>query len=129
MAATIDVSEHGVSVSFTGVDRMLCLSGGLQLRSDEITGVRLMPRAEAVASIGWRVGGAYWPKLLSTGWFTVPGRTGKRQLWNVYRDDEVLVIETTRDRPTRLVLQDPDRAELCRRIGRLVRAADPGPRP
>jgi hypothetical protein len=36
-----------------------------------------------------------------------------RQLWDVYTDTEVLVIETRLDSPWRVVLQHPDREFLA----------------
>ncbi len=69
------------------------------------------------AGVGWRVGGTYWPGRVAAGWFTMPDRKAARQLWSVYRDDEVLVIDTTRERPCRVVLQRPDRHDLAWLIG------------
>ena len=50
---------------------------------------------------------------MATGHFTVPGRTGARQFWCVYRDPEVLVIDTSLENPARIVLQHADRDRLA----------------
>jgi len=72
--------------------------------------------------LGWRVGGGYFPGRLATGWFTVKSEKGKRQLWCVYRAREVLVIDTRLDKPSRIVLQLPDRHDVAWYIGeRLAR--------
>jgi len=116
MGLAVIVSDNLVSIRFMGLDRALSLCRYVDLHGDEITGARLMPRAEARALLGWRVGGGYWPGGVATGWFTTPGQRGQLQLWDVYRDDEVLVIDTTRPKPSRIVLQHPDRAGLVDRI-------------
>lgn len=116
MALDVIVSDNLVSLRFSGLDRVLSLAVAVDLHGDEITKVSLMSRAQAKARLGWRVGGGYWPGRFATGWFTVPGERGRLQLWDVYRDDEVLVIETTRPKPSRVVVQHPDRAELLQRI-------------
>ena len=54
---------------------------------------------------------------MATGWFTVKDRKGARELWCVYKDPEVLVIDTRRERPCRVVLQHPDRHDLAWYIG------------
>jgi hypothetical protein len=50
---------------------------------------------------------------MATGHFTWPGHKGMRQLWAVYRDTEVLVIDTTRTNPARIVIQHPYRHDLA----------------
>lgn len=116
MALDVIVSDNLVSLRFSGLDRVLCLAVAVDLHGDEITKASLMSRSRAKERLGWRVGGGYWPGWFATGWFTTPGERGQLQLWDVYRDDEVLVIETTRPKPSRIVVQHPDRAELLQRI-------------
>jgi hypothetical protein len=116
MAAAVTVSANLVSIMFPGLERALCLSNGVDLHGDEITGVQLMPRREARALLGLRVGGGYWPNRMTTGWFTTRGSKGTYQLWDVFGDDEVLVIDTTRPKPSRVVLQHPDRVRLLDKI-------------
>lgn len=116
MALDVFVSDNLVSLRFSGLDRALCLAVAVDLHGDEITKVSLMSRDDAKARLGWRVGGGYWPGRLATGWFTTPGQRGQLQLWDVYGDEEVLVIETTRPKPSRVVIQHPDRADLLARI-------------
>lgn len=128
MGLDVIVSENLVSIRFRGLDRALCLCRYIDLHGDEITGAALMPHAEAKALVGWRVGGGYWPGAFATGWFTTPGHRGQLQLWDTYRDDEVLVIDTTRPKPSRIVLQHPDRRRLRDRIAS-VASGDPDAEP
>jgi hypothetical protein len=123
MGLAVIVSDNLVSVRFMGLDRAMALCRYVDLHGDEITDVQLMPRSEATALLGWRVGGGYWPGAVATGWFTTPGQRGQLQLWDVYRDEEVLVIDTTRPKPSRVVLQHPDRAKLLERIRAVAGAA------
>lgn len=116
MSTEVDVTEAGVEVRFRGLDRALALSGGVVLAADEIVAAGRAPQAELRAPLRFRVGGGYWPGGFTTGWFTERSRKGVLQLWSVYRDPEVLFIDTTRQRPCRLVLQHPDHAALAARI-------------
>jgi hypothetical protein len=43
----------------------------------------------------------------------VPQHKGGRQFWCVYRDSEVVVVDTDLDSPARLVFQHPDRDRLA----------------
>jgi hypothetical protein len=113
MGLRVVVHDDVVDVTIDGGDALLCLSKGVQLRMDQITSARVAPWTEARADMGWRVGGGYFPGWFATGWYTIPGRTGARQLWCTYRDPEVLIIDTTLERPARLVLQHPDRHDLA----------------
>ncbi|WP_208028706.1 hypothetical protein [Rhabdothermincola sediminis] len=113
MAVEVFVYQDHVTVDFTGTERILTLKGHLDLSMYEIESARVAPVDELRAELGWRVGGGYLPGFFITGWFTVPGRKGARQLWCVYRDREALVIETRRDSPRRVVLQHPYRHDLA----------------
>jgi hypothetical protein len=104
------------------MDSVMACSSGATIRADELVGAQLLPRTEALKSIGWRIAGAYLPKAFATGWYSYKGARGARQLWCVYRDDEVLAIDLKRDRPRRVVLQHPDRARLCQQINALLDA-------
>jgi hypothetical protein len=111
MAVRVTVTDDAVDIELSGLDAVLSLSRGIRLPMAEVTGAGLASRRDLLAEGGWRVGGGYWPNAFATGWFTWKGRSGVRQLWCTYRDDEVLAIDTTRERPARIVLQLPDRAE------------------
>jgi hypothetical protein len=118
MAVHVHVSDDAVEITFSGVDKWTTLSpGGRRLAMTDITGARVAPRAEASRDLGWRVGGGRWPGRMTTGWYTEKGRKGVRALWCVYRDQEVLVIDTTLAKPCRVVLQHPDRHDLAWYIG------------
>ncbi len=115
MAVTLLVHDDSIDLQITGwFDRAMCLSSGLTLPLTEITGARLVGFDEAKASIALRVGGTWVPGLIATGWYAVRGRRGARELWAVFRDrEQVLVIDTTLDRPCRIVLGHPDRERLA----------------
>lgn len=115
MSLTVQLHDDAVDIGFHGPgDRLLCLSRGVRLPWAEIVGARATTWAEVRAGLGWRVGGGYLPGVFATGWFTVPGRRGERQLLRVYRDrSTLLVIETTRARPARVVLATPEAEALA----------------
>ena len=123
MAVGVHVSDDAVDIRFTGADRLITFAhGGVHLCMSDIVAARVVPRQGLREDLGWRVGGGYFPGRLATGWFAVKGAKGRRQLWCVYRDDEVLVIDTRLDRPCRVVLQLLDRHDIAWYIGeRLAR--------
>lgn len=125
------VYDDSVDVTIAGLDSVLSLSSGVTLSMDDIVSARVISFTEAMAGLGWRVAGTYWPRGfglgIATGHYSVPGRKGARQLWCVYTDNEVLEIQTRLERPTRVVLQVPDRHDLAWFIGeRLARRATAG---
>lgn len=122
MGLRVVVHDDGVDVTISGWDALLCLSSGVRLRMDQITSARVAPWTEARADMGWRVGGGYFPGWFATGWYTIPGRKGARQLWCTYRAPEVLIIDTNLERPARLVLQHRDRHDLAWWIGERITA-------
>jgi hypothetical protein len=123
MPVHVHVSDDAVDITFTGVDKWFSFNpSGQHVAMADITSAQVVPRAEAEAALGWRLGGGYWPRRMATGWYSVKGRKGVRQLWCVYTDQDVLVIDTTLDKPCRVVLQHPDRHDLAWYIGeRLAR--------
>lgn len=123
MGVEVHVTDDEVMIGFSDLERVLALSGGLRLRIDEVTDARVAPIDEVRDGLGLRVGGGYFPGWFATGHFMVPGRKGARQLWCVFRDAEVLVIDTTRQSPCRVVLQHPDRDFLAWIINERVHRA------
>jgi hypothetical protein len=123
MAVHVHVSDDTVDITFSGIDKWTTFNpSGQRLSMADITAARVASRAEAGAAISFRLGGAYWPKRMATGWYAVRGHKGIRELWCVYRDEEVLVIETVLAKPCRVVLQHPDRHDLAWYMGeRLAR--------
>jgi hypothetical protein len=105
----VDVRAEALSVRICGADRWWALSSGVELAWDEVRSATVTSFAELRPTLGWRVGGTYWPGRIAAGWYTVRGQRGQRQLWLVRRDrDQLLVVDTTRHRPCRLVLAVPD---------------------
>jgi hypothetical protein len=123
MAVHVHVADDAVDIRFTGLDKWLTLNpSGQRLGMADITGAAVVTRADALVGRGWRVGGGHWGNSLAAGWFTVRDRKGARELWCVYRDEEVLAIDTVLTKPSRVVLQHPDRHDLAWYIGeRLAR--------
>jgi|SRR5215218_8541078 len=123
MAVHVHVSDDAVDITFSGVDKWMTLNpGGQRLAMADISGARVAARSDVSTGLGFRVGGGHWPGRMTTGWYTKKDRKSVRELWCVYRDQEVLVIDTTLAKPCRVVLQHPDRHDLAWYIGeRLAR--------
>ena len=120
MSVAIDVTDH-VDITFSGIDKVVTLANQAILDAGEIVEASVQPVSQPRSQLGWRLAGTYVPGVLAAGWYTVNGQRAKRQLWSVYRDSDVLVIETTRSSPSRIVLQHPDRAMLADRINAIRR--------
>ena len=117
MAIELVVHDDAIDLTFTGWDRLWALSSGIHLSISEITDARVVEVAPLKAELGWRVGGGYWPGRLATGHFTWRDHKGRRQLWAVYHDTEVLMIDTMRTNPARIVIQHPYKHDLAWLIG------------
>jgi hypothetical protein len=117
MAVHVEVADDAVTITLSGLDRVAALCHRCTIPIEAVTAARVVPVAEPRASLGWRTGGSYFPGCIATGWYTIKERKGARQLWVVYRDPEVLVIDTTLERPATIVLQTPDRHDIAWFIG------------
>ena len=117
MGLRIELHDDRVTIDLDGVEQVWALARHLEVPTEHITAARVMPVDDVHHGLGWRIGGAYWPGAVAAGHFTVPDRPGARQFWCVYRDRDVLVIDTDLERPCRLVLQHPDREFLAWIIG------------
>lgn len=123
MAFELSLNDSELRLTISGLEALICFSQGLEIAISDLVGARVETRREAKKQIGLRVGGGYIPGVLATGHFTIRGEKGARQFWHVFRDPEVLVVETRIDRPRRLVLQASNRVELAARINDLVAKA------
>jgi hypothetical protein len=123
MGVHVHVGDDMVDITFTGIDRCVTFCPtGRHLAMADITAANVVADKGPRQRLRFRVGGGYVPKLMTTGWYTVRGVKGARELWCVYRDHEVLVIDTRLPRPSRVVLQTPDRHDIAWYIGeRLAR--------
>ncbi len=119
MSITVETSSRSVLIHADGIDRVWALSGGVTLRPDEVTSAFVASRRELLEELGWRMAGTYFPGLMALGHYAWRGRRGVRQLWFAYADDELLAIDTTRDKPARIVVQHPDRTRLAAEINSL----------
>jgi hypothetical protein len=105
---TLDIEIRGF------VDTTMCLSGDQHLALSDITAARVVSWDEVRAGLGWRTAGAYWPGLIATGWYAVPGRKAARQFLAVYRDRaNLLLVDTRVERPARVVVATPEAAALA----------------
>ena len=122
MGVSVYVHDDRVTVDFDGLDRVMALKGHVEVALADVIDARVVPQAELRPDLGWRLGGGYWPGWFATGHFATKGSKGARQLWDCYRDPDVLLIETRLDDPWRIVLQHPDRDRLAwliaERLGR-----------
>jgi hypothetical protein len=105
------------------MDVIWSMRGAISIPWREIAGARVVEAKTAKRRLRWRVGGTSWPGRVNAGFFTVRDEPGVREWWVTYRDPGFLEIETTRERPRRIVLQVPDRAELAAAID--ARAGSP----
>ena len=126
MATNVFVHDDVVDIDFTGWNRVWALKGHVELAMRHIVDARVAPRGE-VAREHWAGASAApaGPGKVTAGHYTTRGRKGVRQLWDVYTDDEVLVIETDLDRPWRVVLQHPDREFLAWVISERIHRPEP----
>lgn len=125
LGVEVDERQRELVVSFGGLDAAMALTRQVHVPFDAITGARVAPVSDLRADRGWRTGGTYWPGRVAAGRYSFTGRSGARQLWLVFRDPEVLVIDTTLARPARIVLQTPERAKLARQLDALAAGGQP----
>ena len=116
MAVAVELTDAGFDVKVSGMDSVWSMRGAISIPWSEVVGARVVDATEARKRLNWRVGGTSWFSSATAGHFTVRNEPGAREWWVAYRDPEFLEIETTRERPKRIGLQVPDRAELAAAI-------------
>lgn len=116
MAVTVTLTDAGIEIRRSGLDALWSLRGATSVPWAEVVGARVVDAKTAKERLRWRVGGTSLPGAANAGWFTVRDEPGVRELWTTYRDSEYLEIETTNERPKRIVVQVPDRAALAAAI-------------
>jgi hypothetical protein len=90
MAIDLVVLPTGLRVRFSGTDRLVAGSRGIDVPFERIVGTRVMTRGDAVASSPrLPCPGSWWPRKLRAGSWGVGER---RQLWGVRRGTQVLVV-------------------------------------
>ena len=107
VAFSIDLGPDELTLSLRGWDRMWCLASEVRVPWSAVTTSRALPRSDALADLGWRTGGTYWPGRVAKGHYAMRGRKGARQFWCVGSEDRLLVVDTTLERPARLVVGLP----------------------
>jgi hypothetical protein len=113
MAVHVHVHDDRVTIDLDGTDAVWALARHLEVPFAHVTAARVAPVSEPSRDRSWKVVGGNWPGVVMTGWFLERDRRGARQFWSVYRDRDVLVIDTDLERPSRIVLQHPDRDRLA----------------
>jgi len=120
MAVRVHVHDDRIQFDLDGADAFAALSWHHAVPMDHIVSATVRPVDDVRKDLAWRIGGRYLPGIMATGTFGMKGRPAARQFWSVYRDDEVLVIDTDLDDPARVVVQHPDRHDLAWFIGERV---------
>ena len=120
MAVTVSLTDAGIDVHLSGADMVWAIRGDLSVPWSDIVGARVVDAKEAKRRLMWRLRGTAFPGAVIAGTSTVRNESGVREFWSVYRDTELLEIETRNDQPKRIVLQTPDRAELAAAINARV---------
>jgi len=120
VAVAVALTDAGIDVKVSGMDTLWSLRGAISVPWSEVVEARVVDAKTARKRLMWRVGGTSWFGSATAGNFTVRNEPGVREWWVAYKDPELLEIETTRDRPKRIVLQVPDRAELAAAINERI---------
>jgi hypothetical protein len=123
VAVAVELTDAEIDVKLSGMDAVWSMRGAISIPWSEVAGARVVDAKSAKQRLNWRVGGTSFPGVANAGRFTVRDEPGVREFWCVYRDPEYLEIETTNDRPKRIVLQTPDRAELAAAINARIGSA------
>ena len=120
MAVTVSLTDAGIDVHLSGADMVWAIRGDLSVPWSDIVGARVVDAKEAKRRLMWRRSRHRVPGRRDRGDVHRAQRARVREFWSVYRDTELLEIETRNDQPKRIVLQTPDRAELAAAINARV---------
>jgi hypothetical protein len=117
MATRLGVTETGLELAFTGLDRVAACRRRLHVPFDRVVGSRVLSRSDAVASSPrLPCPGSWWPGRVRVGCWGVGER---RQLWSVRRSADVVVVYLS-GRPFHRVVVE---VEDSRRTHRAIDAA------
>jgi hypothetical protein len=112
MGVRVEVDREAVRVRLDGSDAVLALCRGIEVPHDRILGVRVMGRADAVASSPRTPApGTWWPGRARAGWW---GLGQRRQFWCTRAADRMLVVYL-RGRPCHRVVLEVDAPDATRR--------------
>ncbi len=123
MAVNVAIAGGTFEVTLTGFDAVWALRRHLVVALGDLTGASVVPRAEAIRQLRWRIGGTYWPGSVCAGHYTLRSRQG-RAFASVYRDPEVLEVRTRLRRPHVILLQHPDREALASALAIEIHGGD-----
>lgn len=123
MPVDVQVRDDEIDITLTGWDAFWAFKRRLRIPMGLVRSARVVPRVEALRLVRWRTGGTGMPGACLAGRFTVRDRKGERAFLSVYRDRELLVVETSVARPRYVILQHPDRHDLAWWIGERVQPA------
>ncbi|MCU0273193.1 MAG: hypothetical protein MUE34_08175 [Acidimicrobiales bacterium] len=123
MPVEVQVRDDEIDITLTGWDAVWAFKRRLRIPMGLVRSARVLPRADALRLVRWRTGGTGFPGVCLAGRFSVRDRKGERAFLSVYRDTELLVVETSVARPRYVILQHPDRHDLAWWIGERVQPA------
>jgi hypothetical protein len=115
MSIDVTVGPEAVTIRFTGLDMLMACKRRRIVPLNHITDARVEHVDVTARDVGLEVSGCL-PDISFTRFYTTRNRDNALQVWNVYRDKEVLVIDTDLATPSRLVVQTPDRRRVAKEI-------------
>ena len=115
---TAELTDEALAVRCRGTYVLWAMRREVVVARRQIAGARLVPRREATARLGWRIGGTFLTRdRFIGGYFTVPGVPRGRQWWAAPAGEPVLVVEL-RDHPwNRIVVRVPGQEALAEQLG------------
>ena len=115
---TAELTTEGLEVRCHGWAVVAALRRRVVVRLDQVAGAHLVPRRQATAVLGWKLGGtAITRSRFIGGLFTIRGVKGGRQWWAAPAGDPVLVVDLRDHRWTRIVVRVPNQETLVTQLG------------
>jgi hypothetical protein len=105
VSVAVYLERDALSVSIGGGDAWLSFKRNFLLPVADIDTLTVMTTGDARRTLGFRLLGTSIPRLVTAGWFAYSAERGTRQWWLVRTGREVLVVNTFRKSPKRLVIE------------------------
>jgi hypothetical protein len=123
MSISVTIDDGEVRIRLGGLDGLLAMKREVAVPLNRIVSASVMPRHSVPAGEGtWlRAPGTHLPGLVRHGSY---GREPHRELWAVFRPDDVLVIEADGWDYARIVLGAADPGRIAAGINRRIGAND-----